>query len=166
MLSTQPGTREVLVAILNHQGDLATLRNEGWYRIPVRSVEKWLSRASGICRGAWSRLRAGLCHLLRQRQTGCRNRWRFLARQPGEGSTGQLTRQQSQDRWLARPPFQHAPDTGTGHRLLSRHCCSEYQQPGWAGHRHAAPAEDFTRRRLTPTITIRCRMSKTRRQIC
>lgn len=44
MLSTQPGTSEVLVAILNHHSDLATLHKEGWYRIPARSVEKWLSK--------------------------------------------------------------------------------------------------------------------------
>ena len=34
---------EVLVAILNHPFDLQLVRDERWYRIPVRSVEKWLS---------------------------------------------------------------------------------------------------------------------------
>ena len=33
---------EVLVAILNNQLDFAILREQGWYRIPVSSVEKWL----------------------------------------------------------------------------------------------------------------------------
>jgi len=31
---------EVLVAILNNQLDFAILREQGWYRIPVSSVEK------------------------------------------------------------------------------------------------------------------------------
>jgi very-short-patch-repair endonuclease len=33
---------EVLVAILNNQLDFAILREQGWYRIPVSGVEKWL----------------------------------------------------------------------------------------------------------------------------
>jgi very-short-patch-repair endonuclease len=37
-----PNSGEVLVAILNKQLDLVTLRNDLWYRIPVSSVEKWL----------------------------------------------------------------------------------------------------------------------------
>jgi hypothetical protein len=33
---------EVLVTILNNQLDFAILREQGWYRIPVSSVAKWL----------------------------------------------------------------------------------------------------------------------------
>jgi len=33
---------EVLVAIMNNKLDFAILREQGWYRIPVSSVKKWL----------------------------------------------------------------------------------------------------------------------------
>ncbi len=33
---------EVLVAIMNNRLDFAILREQGWYRIPVSSVKKWL----------------------------------------------------------------------------------------------------------------------------
>ena len=33
---------EVLVAILNNPDDFLLVRDEGWYRIPVSSVDKWL----------------------------------------------------------------------------------------------------------------------------
>ena len=35
---------EVRVGIVNHPRDLALARDQHWYRIPVRSVEKWLFR--------------------------------------------------------------------------------------------------------------------------
>jgi very-short-patch-repair endonuclease len=38
----QPARDEVLVAILNHPDDLAVARDQHWYRVPVRSAEKWL----------------------------------------------------------------------------------------------------------------------------
>ncbi|MEI7729625.1 MAG: DUF559 domain-containing protein [Verrucomicrobiota bacterium] len=34
----------LLVAIVNHPGDLAIAREQHWYRIPVQSAEKWLAR--------------------------------------------------------------------------------------------------------------------------
>ncbi len=37
-----PARGEVLIAILNNLLDFAILREQGWYRIPVGSVEKWL----------------------------------------------------------------------------------------------------------------------------
>jgi len=33
---------EVLIAIINDQRDFAILQNQGWYRVPVSSVRKWL----------------------------------------------------------------------------------------------------------------------------
>jgi very-short-patch-repair endonuclease len=42
MTVSQPKRGELLVAILNDSGDLDILRTQGWYRIPVASVEKWL----------------------------------------------------------------------------------------------------------------------------
>ena len=37
-----PRHGEVLVAILNNLLDLNVAREQGWYRIPVSSAEKWL----------------------------------------------------------------------------------------------------------------------------
>jgi len=39
-----PARDEVLVSILNHPRDLALARDHHWYRIPVRSADKWLLR--------------------------------------------------------------------------------------------------------------------------
>lgn len=35
---------EVLVAIMNNRKDMAIAREQHWYRIPVRSVQKWLKK--------------------------------------------------------------------------------------------------------------------------
>lgn len=36
--------KEVLVAIVNDKRDFAIIENQGWYRIPVSSVSKWLKK--------------------------------------------------------------------------------------------------------------------------
>ena len=44
MLEPQPTPKhgELLVAIMNDRRDMAIAREKGWYRIPVRSAQKWL----------------------------------------------------------------------------------------------------------------------------
>ena len=38
------GRGEVLVAIMNNERDFAAARDQHWYRIPVSSAKKWLSK--------------------------------------------------------------------------------------------------------------------------
>jgi len=42
MESTVESQGEVLVAIMNNLLDFAIARDQHWYRIPVRSVARWL----------------------------------------------------------------------------------------------------------------------------
>ena len=45
MVTPTSVSREVLVAILNNVRDFEIARDSHWYRIPLGSVEKWLTRS-------------------------------------------------------------------------------------------------------------------------
>jgi len=45
MVTSESVSRDVLVAILNNVRDFKIARDSHWYRIPLGSVEKWLTRS-------------------------------------------------------------------------------------------------------------------------